>query len=78
MGIMVYSLFWVMQDLYHQPYSLPATLGISGPFRVLQGYIQTLDPKLLNPTNSKLLFPAFDFNRYFGRVQGARDRGRVP
>ena len=20
MGIMVYSLFWVMQDLYHQPY----------------------------------------------------------
>ena len=20
MGIMVYSLYWVMQDLYHQPY----------------------------------------------------------
>ena len=20
MGIMVYALFWVMQDLYHQPY----------------------------------------------------------
>ena len=23
MGIMVYPLLWVMQDLYHQPYCLP-------------------------------------------------------
>ena len=22
MGIMVYSLFWVMQDLYHQPWDI--------------------------------------------------------
>ena len=24
MGIMVYSLLWVMQDLYHQPYYQPS------------------------------------------------------
>ena len=28
MGIMVYSLVWVMQDLYHQPYLLSPDLWI--------------------------------------------------
>ena len=33
MGIMVYSLLWVMQDVYHQPYtvwSLELGFGVSG------------------------------------------------
>ena len=37
MGITVYSLFWVVQDLYHQPYfegsrmvSLPGGLAVLG------------------------------------------------
>ena len=31
MGVMVYSLLWVMQDLYHQPYEAPFTLNFEPP-----------------------------------------------
>ena len=34
MGTMVYSLVWVMQDLYHQPYFRVEGLGLRG-FRAL-------------------------------------------
>ena len=30
MGIMVYSLLWVMQDLYHQPYHLGFLFNFCG------------------------------------------------
>ena len=45
MGIMVHSVLWVMQDLYHQPYHLdPAEPNFWGPrvegFRVeILGYL---------------------------------------
>ena len=38
MGIMVYSLLWVMQDLYHQP------CGVSG-LRLVEGFGCTWNPK---------------------------------
>ena len=44
MGIMVYSLLWVMQDLYHQPYVW--SYVASGRLELLEfGFISTLKPK---------------------------------
>ena len=47
MGIMVYSLFWVLQDLYHQPLTLnhidplkePLKGPLIDPFKGTPGYI---------------------------------------
>ena len=44
MGIMVYSLLWVMQDIYHHPYELFRFL-----FLGLGGGSVSLNPKLLTP-----------------------------
>ena len=51
MGTMEYSLFWLMQDLYHQPYAggcaFRASLRVSGTLPKL-GFIETktlIEPK---------------------------------
>ena len=54
MGIMVYSLYWVMQDFVHQQYGTLATVGKQGlRLRIysvgglwFQGVCGATDPKL--------------------------------
>ena len=46
MGIMVYSLFWLMQGLYHQPYVGCHILSELFPARFLSSsFDKTLNPK---------------------------------
>ena len=49
MGILVYSLLWVMQDFVHQPYIVPQSslhIGTLGAKYLLFGH---MDLKTLNP-----------------------------
>ena len=48
MGIMVYSLLWVMQDLYHQPFRARVDcvggLGMLGEALLVAGWFRMLRP----------------------------------
>ena len=39
MRIMVYSLLWVMQDLYHQPYFVYVLLPVSMALQLANGQV---------------------------------------
>ena len=63
MGIMVYSLLWVMQDLYHQRYlstlsPMPQALHPE-PCTQTPGKIEKVDPRIRDPILRKGLSPGF-------------------
>ena len=45
MGIMVYSLLWVMQDFVHQPYGLIEIYLVWGSIELQQGFRGVLTPR---------------------------------
>ena len=54
MGIMVYSLLWVLQDLYHQPYTASGYLRASHFAKLPDGPPES--SRTLNPWFKALVF----------------------
>ena len=53
MGIMVYSLVWAIQDLYHQPLSIlwPSSKPSIGEVYILFGCMGLAEPQNIQPLN---------------------------
>ena len=74
MGIMVYSLLWVMQDSYHQPYFVPCFMGfrVQG-FRALRWASVKLQPQVV----STVRFRAAAAQAHFDSVHTVSPAGRL-